>query len=50
MLDNAASLLALTLLEIVLGIDNIIVVAVIAGRLPPAQRERARLVGLSLAS
>ena len=49
MLDHLASLLALTLLEIVLGIDNIIVVAVIAGSLPPAQRERARLVGLSLA-
>jgi predicted tellurium resistance membrane protein TerC len=49
MLDHLASLLALTLLEIVLGIDNIVVVAVIAGSLPPAQRERARLVGLSLA-
>jgi predicted tellurium resistance membrane protein TerC len=49
MLDHLASLLALTLLEIVLGIDNIVVVAVIAGSLPKGQRERARLVGLTLA-
>jgi predicted tellurium resistance membrane protein TerC/nucleotide-binding universal stress UspA family protein len=44
-----ASLLTLTALEIVLGIDNIVMIAVIANSLPPAQRERARLLGLGLA-
>jgi len=44
-----ASLLTLTALEIVLGIDNIVMIAVIANALPPAQREQARLVGLGLA-
>ncbi len=44
-----ASLVTLTALEIVLGIDNIVMIAVIANALPPAQRERARLVGLGLA-
>jgi predicted tellurium resistance membrane protein TerC len=39
----------LTALEIVLGIDNIIFIAVLVGRLPEARRQRARLVGLSLA-
>ncbi len=40
---------ALTLLEIVLGVDNIIFITILVGRLPPAQQSRARLVGLSLA-
>jgi predicted tellurium resistance membrane protein TerC len=39
----------LTLLEIVLGIDNIIFISILAGKLPPEQRERARLLGLGLA-
>jgi predicted tellurium resistance membrane protein TerC len=43
------ALLTLTVLEIVLGIDNIIFISVLAGKLPPADRERARKVGLSLA-
>jgi predicted tellurium resistance membrane protein TerC len=43
------ALLTLTALEIVLGIDNVIFISILAGKLPPAQRERARLVGLSLA-
>jgi predicted tellurium resistance membrane protein TerC len=43
------SLLTLTSLEIVLGIDNIVVIAIIAATLPVHQRERARIVGLSLA-
>jgi predicted tellurium resistance membrane protein TerC len=43
------SLLTLTSLEIVLGIDNIVVIAIIAATLPVHQRERARVVGLSLA-
>lgn len=44
-----ASLVTLTVLEIVLGIDNIVILAIISNTLPPHQRERARLVGLSLA-
>ncbi|MBS0198464.1 MAG: TerC family protein [Planctomycetes bacterium] len=36
-------------MEIVLGIDNIVFIAIIAGKLPVHQREKARLVGLSLA-
>ena len=39
----------LTLLEIVLGIDNIIFISILAGKLPPEARHRARIVGLSLA-
>lgn len=43
------SLATLTFLEIVLGIDNVIFVALMAERLPEAQRARARTVGLGLA-
>ncbi|CAM3632844.1 TerC family protein [Parendozoicomonas haliclonae] len=43
------SLLTLTALEIVLGIDNIIFVSILAGRLPEHQRNRARTIGLLLA-
>jgi predicted tellurium resistance membrane protein TerC len=43
------ALLTLTALEIVLGIDNIVFISILAGKLPEAQRERARKVGLSLA-
>jgi predicted tellurium resistance membrane protein TerC len=39
----------LVLLEIVLGIDNLIFIAILADRLPPDQRQKARLIGLSLA-
>jgi len=39
----------LTALEIVLGIDNIIFISVLVGRLPEHKRQRARVVGLSLA-
>jgi predicted tellurium resistance membrane protein TerC/nucleotide-binding universal stress UspA family protein len=44
-----ASLVTLTALEIVLGIDNIVMIAVIANALPERQRDQARLVGLGLA-
>jgi predicted tellurium resistance membrane protein TerC len=44
-----AALLTLTLLEIVLGIDNVIFISILADRLPQQLRDRARLVGLSLA-
>jgi predicted tellurium resistance membrane protein TerC len=39
-------LLTLTVLEIVLGIDNIIFISILAGKLPPAQQARARRLGL----
>ena len=42
-----AALFTLAALEIVLGIDNIIFISIMVGRLPPAQRERARLIGLA---
>ena len=44
-----ASLLTLTALEIVLGIDNIVFIAILAGRLPKQQQPRARRIGLALA-
>jgi predicted tellurium resistance membrane protein TerC len=47
--EGWAALLTLTVLEIVLGIDNIIFIAIVAGKLPAAMRERARRVGLFLA-
>jgi predicted tellurium resistance membrane protein TerC len=43
------SLLTLTALEIVLGIDNIIFISILVGRLPEQQRQRARILGLALA-
>ena len=39
----------LTALEIVLGIDNIIFISILVGRLPEEQRNKARIIGLSLA-
>ena len=43
------ALLTLTVLEIVLGIDNIIFISILVGRLPEHQRQRARVQGLALA-
>lgn len=43
------ALLTLTALEIVLGIDNIIFISILAGKLPQAQQKNARLIGLALA-
>lgn len=43
------ALVTLTALEIVLGVDNIIFISILVGRLPPAQRDRARIQGLALA-
>src|SRR5688572_10529486 len=42
-------LATLVLLEIVLGIDNLIFIAILADKLPKHQRDKARLIGLSLA-
>jgi predicted tellurium resistance membrane protein TerC len=44
-----ASLLTLTALEIVLGIDNLVFITILTGRLPAARRNRARRLGLVLA-
>ncbi len=43
------ALATLTILEIVLGIDNIVFISVLADRLPPEQRQKARQLGLSAA-
>jgi predicted tellurium resistance membrane protein TerC len=43
------SLLTLTVLEIVLGIDNIIFISILSGKLPAGQQRKARQVGLALA-
>ncbi len=43
------ALATLTALEIVLGIDNIIFISILADRLPPEQRPRARTIGLGMA-
>jgi len=43
------ALATLTALEIVLGVDNIIFITILVGRLPAAQRNRARVIGLGLA-
>jgi predicted tellurium resistance membrane protein TerC len=44
-----AGFAALTALEIVLGVDNLVFLALLAGRLPEADRARARRIGLALA-
>jgi predicted tellurium resistance membrane protein TerC len=43
------ALVTLTVLEIVLGIDNVIFISILAGKLPAGQQRRARQVGLALA-
>lgn len=43
------ALLTLTILEIVLGIDNIIFISILSGRLPADQQKKARFLGLALA-
>lgn len=44
-----AALTTLTLLEVVLGIDNIVFISILVGRLPEVQRQRARVLGLGFA-
>jgi predicted tellurium resistance membrane protein TerC len=43
------ALITLTILEIVLGIDNIVFISIMAGKLPAGQQARARTIGLTLA-
>lgn len=49
MLDLVLSFVTLTILEVVLGIDNLIFLAIISQRLPKHQQPRARRIGLTLA-
>lgn len=45
-LENAAALITLTAMELVLGIDNIVFIAIVTGRLPKEHQGRARRLGL----
>jgi predicted tellurium resistance membrane protein TerC len=47
--ENIVSLLTLTFLEVVLGIDNIVFISIVSGRLPQAQQKKAQIVGISIA-
>lgn len=47
--DALVGLLTLTVLEIVLGIDNVVFISILAGKLPAEQQVRARQIGLGLA-
>src|SRR5688500_16461315 len=47
--DTWISLFTLTLMEIVLGIDNIIFISIVAGKLPASEQGKARTIGLMLA-
>jgi predicted tellurium resistance membrane protein TerC len=47
--ESWTALITLTVLEIVLGIDNIVFISILAGKLPSAEQARARAIGLALA-
>lgn len=47
--DTLISLTVLTFLEVVLGVDNLIFISIVCGRLPPHQQKLARRLGLALA-
>jgi predicted tellurium resistance membrane protein TerC len=49
MLDALGLLALLVGLEVVLGVDNVLVISIFVGRLPEARRQTARIVGLSMA-
>ena len=44
--DGLIALVTLTVLEVVLGIDNVIFISILAGKLPASEQERARRIGL----
>lgn len=49
-MPHAIALLALLIgLELVLGVDNVLVISIFVGRLPPKERNRARIIGLGFA-
>ena len=43
------ALITLVVLELVLGVDNVIFISILAGKLPEAERDRARMTGISMA-
>src|SRR5687767_5064543 len=43
------ALITLVVMEVVLGIDNLVFISILANRLPPEQRSKARRIGISLA-
>ncbi len=47
--DGLVALVALTTMEIILGIDNVVFITILTGRLPPAQRPLGRRLGLGFA-
>lgn len=47
--EGVVALLTLTLMEVVLGIDNIVFLSILTGKLPPEQRGKAQTIGLALA-
>ena len=47
--EGIVALLTLTLMEVVLGIDNIVFLSILTGKLPPEQRGKAQTIGLALA-
>jgi predicted tellurium resistance membrane protein TerC len=47
--ENAVAFLTLASLEVVLGIDNIVFISILTGRLPERERKRARFIGLAIA-
>ena len=47
--DGLLALVTLTAMEIVLGVDNVVFIAILTSRLPAAQQEKARKIGLALA-
>ena len=47
--QNLIALLTLTALEIILGIDNVIFIAILSAKLPPEQQARGRQIGIGLA-
>lgn len=49
-IESLLALLTLASLEIVLGIDNVVFIAILSGKLPPELRQRARVTGLALAA
>src|SRR5690606_31430391 len=49
MTESLIALVTLTLLEIVLGVDNVIFISILSGKLPLHQQKRARRIGLMAA-
>ena len=47
--DGLIAFVTLTVLEVVLGIDNVIFISILSGKLPPAEQDRARKIGLMAA-